>query len=252
MNKIHRLTLIGIIINLAMFLLVLNEVNSLSDYYGYDRTLRLIKDLVTIVLPLAIVVQVVSVFLLPKVPRVGIVFAYIGGIAMVPIGLLFLIGYLFSYERYCNANLDVYNPEAEVDISKPEDKNYKLTCDTSRFAPTGAIALCMGVIVLVMGVGIGYLLVAVGILNIWNGVRLKERVMIGLSGDKLIVKPKLYSDTFIVPLNEIVLTGKGVTNDTVSLKFLRTGRAFSVRKKMLAGENIDESLEYIISKIPTA
>lgn len=52
MNKIHRLTLIGIIINLAMFLLVLNEVNSLSDYYGYDRTLRLIKDLVTIVLPL--------------------------------------------------------------------------------------------------------------------------------------------------------------------------------------------------------
>ncbi|MDM8054184.1 hypothetical protein [Klebsiella aerogenes] len=252
MNKIHRLTLIGIIINLAMFLLALNEVNSLSDYYGYDRTLRLIKDLVTIVLPLAIVVQVVSVFLLPKAPRVGIVFAYIGGIAMVPIGLLFLIGYIFSYERYCNANLDVYNPEAEVDISKPEDKNYKLTCDTSRFAPTGAIALCMGVIVLVMGVGIGYLLVAVGILNIWNGVRLKERVMIGLSGDKLIVKPKLYSDTFIVPLNEIVLTGKGVTNDAVSLKFLRTGRAFSVRKKMLAGENIDESLEYIISKIPTA
>ncbi len=95
MNKIHRLTLIGIIINLAMFLLALNEVNSLSDYYGYDRTLRLIKDLVTIVLPFAIVVQVVSVFLLPKVPRVGIVFAYIGGIAMVPIGLLFLIGYLF-------------------------------------------------------------------------------------------------------------------------------------------------------------
>ncbi|ELY3086190.1 hypothetical protein SME02_003218 [Klebsiella aerogenes] len=252
MNKIHRLTLIGIIINLAMFLLVLNEVNSLSDYYGYDRTLRLIKDLVTTLIPLAIVAQVVSVLLLPKAPRVGIVFAYLGGITMVPIGLVFLIGYLFSYERYCNANLDVYNPEAAVDISKPEDKNYKLTCDTSRFVPTGAIALCMGVIVLVMGVGIGYLLVAVGVINIWNGVRLKERVMIGLSGDKLIVKPKLYSDTFIVPLSEVVLTDKGVNNDKVSLKFLRTGRAFDVRKKMLAGENIDESLEYIISKIPVA
>lgn len=52
---------------------------------------------------------------------------------------------------------------------------------------------------------VGGLLVCSGIVFISNAMRLKQRVMIGVLDDKLVLTPALYAETCLIPLTDVRL-----------------------------------------------
>ncbi|HFT4306105.1 TPA: hypothetical protein ACHT7L_004427, partial [Klebsiella quasipneumoniae] len=175
--------------------------------------------------------------------------AFIGGIVMIPISMIFLVGSLFSFQTRINAG---FTPWRSTTGAMSRDDNHQLlTFNASAFYPQGALALIAGIIILMIGMGIGGVFIAAGILALCNGYRLQNRVVIGVSGESMIFTPGLYADTYIIPLRDVVLAERGSHDAKVRLLIPSTGRSITLRKKMLAGDNVSDTFAAILAKLTT-
>lgn len=120
------------------------------------------------------------------------------------------------------------------------------------FYVQGGISLAIGLFILADGVSVGGLLVCTGIIFISNAMRLKQRVMIGVSGDKLILTPALYAETCLIPLTDVTLVKENKNIFKLHIHSAGVDRKCSFSKKMIAGENAQADLAAILSTLPKA
>jgi len=194
----------------------------------------------------SILLQIISLPLLFKSPKWGLALAIIGSLIILPLSMIFLAGYMFSYEKHCNKGLEVFSPNEKNTPSRA------LIFKTSMFYVQGGISLAIGLFILADGVSVGGLLVCTGIIFISNAMRLKHRVMIGVSGDKLILTPALYAETCLIPLTDVTLIKENKNVFKLHIHSAGVDRKCSFSKKMIAGENAQADLAAILSTLPKA
>lgn len=192
----------------------------------------------------SLLLQMISLPILFKSPKWGLALAITGSIIILPLSLLFLVGYLFSYEKHRNRGLEVFSP------GEKNTPSQVLFFKTSMFYVQGGITLPVGLFIMAEGMSAGGLLVCSGIIFICNAIRLKQRVMIGVSDNNVILTPALYADTCLVPLTDVTLIKENKNVFKLHIRSAGVDRKCSFNKKMIYGEDYQTVLAEILSKLP--
>lgn len=195
---------------------------------------------------ISLLLQMISLPILFKSPKWGLALAIIGSLIILPLSLIFLAGYLFSYEKYCNRGLEVFSP------TEKNTPAQALKFKTSMFYIQGGISLAIGLFILADGVSVGGLLVCSGIVFISNAMRLKQRVMIGVLDDKLVLTPALYAETCLIPLTDVTLVKENKNVFKLHIHSAGVDRKCSFSKKMIYAEDSQTLLPKIFSKLAKA
>lgn len=230
MKHVHKLVWIGLFVNIIICFVARNLLLDEGQLNFHHRADSMWSWLV-LALFIAVVVQAVSIMLSGRYPYLAIVLAFIGGIVMVPASMIFLVGCMFSFQTRINAG---FTPWRSTTGAMGRDDNHQLlTFNASGFYPQGALALIAGIVALC------------------NGYRLQNRVVIGVSGESMIFTPGLYADTYVIPLGDVVLAERGNNDAKVRLRIRSSGRSFTLRKKLLAGDNVNDAFAAILAKLST-
>ena len=72
-----------------------------------------------------------------------------------------------------------------------------------------------------------------------------------VSGESMIFTPGLYADTYVIPLGDVVLAERGNNDAKVRLRIRSSGRSFTLRKKLLAGDDVNDAFAAILAKLST-
>ena len=241
MKHVHKLAWIGLFVNIIICFVARNLLLDEGQLNFHSRADGVWSWLV-LALFIAVVVQAISIMLSGRYPYLAIVLAFVGGIVMVPASVIFLVGSLFSLQTRINAGFTAVG-EA--------DNQQLLTFNASGFYPQGALALIAGIIILMIGMGIGGVFIAAGIVALCNGYRLQNRVVIGVSGESMIFTPGLYADTYVIPLRDVAVVERSNNDAKVRLLIRSSGRSFTLRKKLLAGDKVNDAFAAILAKLTT-
>lgn len=248
MKHVHKLVWIGLFVNIIICFVARNLLLD-EGQLNFHRRADSMWSWLVLALFIAVVVQAVSIMLSGRYPYLAIVLAFIGGIVMVPASMIFLVGCMFSFQTRINAG---FTPWRSTTGAMGSDDNHRLlTFNASGFYPQGGLALIAGIIILMIGMGIGGVFIAAGILALCNGYRLQNRVVIGVSGESMIFTPGLYADTYVIPLRDVVLAERGNNDAKVRLLIRSSGRSFTLRKKLLAGDDVNDAFAAILAKLST-
>nr|WP_282558899.1 hypothetical protein [Providencia alcalifaciens] len=240
----------GLFLN-VLFVLFIWQFSALfpthSDMYGTGLSYverETISILSALLQPfcIAIIVQVFSVLILFKFPKLGLTLAILSAIIMLPLSFVFIVGYLYSYENSVNRVLTPYNSTQDPDI--------RILFRTNQIKATSAFMVVAGIICLFIGFNLGGLLLIVGIVRLCNAVRLNNKFIIGLYNDNLILTPNAYANTYLIPLNTVSVIENGFSSLELSVSLPELNKKFTVKKDLLAGEDFSQVLEKIVVYIP--
>ncbi|MEG8332268.1 hypothetical protein U4P61_08100 [Klebsiella pneumoniae] len=245
MKHVHKLAWIGLFVNIIICFVARNLLLDEGQLNFHSRADGVWSWLV-LALFIAVVVQAISIMLSGRYPYLAIVLAFVGGIVMVPASVL--VGSLFSLQTRINAG---FTPWRSTTAVGEADNQQLLTFNASGFYPQGALALIAGIIILMIGMGIGGVFIAAGIVALCNGYRLQNRVVIGVSGESMIFTPGLYADTYVIPLRDVAVVERSNNDAKVRLLIRSSGRSFTLRKKLLAGDKVNDAFAAILAKLTT-
>ncbi|QLK63543.1 hypothetical protein GE278_22410 (plasmid) [Enterobacteriaceae bacterium Kacie_13] len=269
MKKISLMLWIGLFINILITCIAWFNLSATAGGYDYDHS----HQVWAIVFPLfiaALVMQIASIGLLFLTPKVGRIIAGIGAFFMLPIGMVFFMGYMSSYEKKTNQGMTVFsaseeerniNTEGGTGLITPAEGNteeiteanedVKLLFKTTPFFINGVIFIVLGGAIMAMGLGTGGILVGAGVLALVNGFRLKNRIVIGLSKDELIITPGLYSETYRVPYNNVKVTHVDNRIYKLHIQTPEVDKTCTLRKGWLEGERdyVSTAMGNILSKL---
>ncbi|MGY7805348.1 hypothetical protein L1S06_09225 [Klebsiella pneumoniae] len=247
MKHVHKLAWIGLFVNIIICFVARNLLLDEGQLNFHSRADGVWSWLV-LALFIAVVVQAISIMLSGRYPYLAIVLAFVGGIVMVPASVISLVGSLFSLQTRINAG---FTPWRSTTAVGEADNQQLLTFNASGFYPQGALALIAGIIILMIGMGIGGVFIAAGIVALCNGYRLQNRVVIGVSGESMIFTPGLYADTYVIPLRDVAVVERSNNDAKVRLLIRSSGRSFTLRKKLLAGDKVNDAFAAILAKLTT-
>lgn len=269
MKKISITLWAGLLINVFLTGIAWFNLSEATNGYNYDDSYRLWS----IVFPLfiaALIIQLISVGLLFKAPKAGRIVAGIGAFIMLPIGLVFFMGYMSSYEKTTTQGMKVFSDsddeeninteenadsnlqtEANSEENTETNEDVKLHFKTTPFFVNGVIFAVLGGAVMLMGLGTGGLMVGAGVLALVNGFRLNNRVVIGLSKNELVVTPGIYSETYRVPFENVTVTHMDNRLFKLHIQTQEVNKICTLRKAWLEGERdyVSASMESILSKL---
>lgn len=198
--KISKLVWAGLAINIAVATVIVLYLSQNGLVKSYEE--ELLDEFISILLiifAISIPMQVISLLLLSKAPKTGRVLAFIATVMMLPLSMIFFIGYLFSYEWRYNRGLTLFNASAypPLDVS--------LGFNVKQFSLSGILCIVLGIVIALLGINVGWVVVVAGVVALINSFRLENRIMIGVSQDNLIITPALYAETFIMPISDVTL-----------------------------------------------
>ncbi|HDY8868891.1 TPA: hypothetical protein RRI26_001973 [Klebsiella pneumoniae] len=219
MKHVHKLAWIGLFVNIIICFVARNLLLDEGQLNFHSRADGVWSWLV-LALFIAVVVQAISIMLSGRYPYLAIVLAFVGGIVMVPASVIFLVGSLFSLQTRINAG---FTPWRSTTAVGEADNQQLLTFNASGFYPQGALALIAGIIIL----------------------------MIGMSGESMIFTPGLYADTYVIPLRDVAVVERSNNDAKVRLLIRSSGRSFTLRKKLLAGDKVNDAFAAILAKLTT-
>lgn len=249
MKGISKLAWLGLALNIGYLAVVWYITTQTADLYQELKPFaqNAVDFLTFMLLPflLSVLLQIISLPVLFKHAKWGLGLAITGSLAILPLGLLFLIGYLFSYERFRNRPLQLLAPGEKEKLSS------QLIFKTSMFFVQGLITLGIGLFILLDGVSVGWLLVCSGLLFFSNAIRLNQRIMIGVLNDKLVITPALYAETYLIPLQNVTLIKENKNLFKLHLFAAGVDRKCTFSKKMISGEDSQKVLADILSKLAT-
>lgn len=248
MKGISKLAWAGLALNICYLGAVIYLTTQIEDdeLNIFARNAIAFLQYFTIPFLVSLLLQMISLPILFKSPKWGLGLAIIGSLLILPLSMIFLAGYFSSYEKYCNRGLEVFSP------GEKNTPSQALIFKTSMFYVQGGGSLAIGLFILADGVSVGGLLVCSGIIFISNAMRLKQRVMIGVSGDKLILTPALYAETCLIPLTDVSLIKENKNVFKLHIQSAGVDRKCSFSKKMIYGEDYQTVLAEILSKLPKA
>ena len=222
MKHVHKLAWIGLFVNIIICFVARNLLLDEGQLNFHSRADGVWSWLV-LALFIAVVVQAISIMLSGRYPYLAIVLAFVGGIVMVPASVIFLVGSLFSLQTRINAG---FTPWRSTTAVGEADNQQLLTFNASGFYPQGALALIAGIIILMIGMGIGGVFIAAG-------------------------TPGLYADTYVIPLRDVAVVERSNNDAKVRLLIRSSGRSFTLRKKLLAGDKVNDAFAAILAKLTT-
>jgi hypothetical protein len=198
--KISKLVWSGLAVNIVLATVIFLYLSQDAVFSSYEE--QLLDEFISIMLiifEISIPMQVISLLLLSKAPKAGRVLAFIATVLMLPLSMIFFIGYLFSYEWRYNRGLTPFNVGAypPLDVS--------LGFNLKQFSLSGILCIVLGIVIGLLGINVGWVVAAAGAVALINSFRLENRIMVGLSQDKLIITPALYAETFIIPISDVTL-----------------------------------------------
>ncbi|HHR5880703.1 TPA: hypothetical protein ACS7XF_000616 [Providencia alcalifaciens] len=242
----------GLFLN-VLFVLFIWQFSALfpthSDMYGTGLSYaerETISILSALLQPfsIAIIVQVFSVLILFKFPKLGLTLSILSAIIMLPLSFVFIVGYLYSYENRVNRALTLYNNTQDPDI--------RILFRTNQIKATSVFMIVAGIICLFIGFNLGGLLLIVGIVRLCNAIRLNNKFIIGLYNDNLILTPNAYANTYLIPLSVVSVIENGFSTLELSVSLPELNKKFTIKKDLLAGEDFSEVLEKIVANIPNS
>ncbi|NLS56004.1 hypothetical protein [Hafnia alvei] len=247
MKKINVFVWIGLSINIIMGVFLWYVSSMPQEYYdGLSYSERnLIEIMSVMIVPwfICVLMQIASVFVLFKSTTMSLTLAIVGSIIMLPTSCIFLTGYVFSYETERNKKLPVFS------IEKTPSNEAALYFNVSYIIMLKLVMAGVGVIAIMFGSAIGWLLVVSGVIGWITTFRLKDRIAIGVIHDKLIITMRPCSDTYLVPLSDVMLVKENKNAVVLRINCDDFNRKCTLNKSMLEGENKQVMLDEILSKI---
>jgi len=240
--KISKLVWAGLAINIAVATVIVLYLSQNGLVESYEE--ELLDEFISILLiifAISIPMQVISLLFLSKAPKAGRVLAFIATVLMLPLSMIFFIGYLFSYEWRYNRGLTRFNADAHPPLDVSLGFNLK------QFSLSGILCIVLGIVIGLIGLNAGWVIVAAGVVALINSSRLEGRIMIGLSQDKLIITPALYAETFIIPINDVTLIQDKPQSFKLKIKSGDVDRTSTILKR----KHQQEEFGKIIAKIAT-
>lgn len=61
----------------------------------------------------------------------------------------------------------------------------------------------------------------------------------------------LYADTYVIPLRDVAVVERSNNDAKVRLLIRSSGRSFTLRKKLLAGDKVNDAFAAILAKLTT-
>ncbi|EKT62157.1 hypothetical protein [Providencia burhodogranariea] len=246
MKRFSVLVWIGLIVNILLLVSIWYFTSSFNEITGEltypERDLVNILSFMVIPFCISIIMQIISLPVLFKMPKLGLTLAIIGSIVMLPLSLIFMTGYFYSYETYRNKNFAIFDKQP-TDISL----NFK----SSQLTMLGIVYIVLGLFIGFIGLSMGWLFAGVGLVALCNSFRLKDRIMVGIVKDQLIITPSLYADTYMIPLNDVSLIKESKSLFKLHIKSAGVDRKCTFRKGMIEGRHYQVALADILSKLAT-
>lgn len=184
MEKRHIAVWIGLVLNLIFTGIIAYIPSALEPYRDQldYQTQQLIEVLpyVKILMTGGIAAQLISLASLRNQPKLGLIFAMIGGIIFVPLGFIFIVGYLYDYNRVVYSSLKSVPKLAQLPFE------VLLKFNKQRQVSMAAMYAVLGVVLLVIGMDFGGIMVAVGIVLMINARRIQYYPMLAIVGDNLL------------------------------------------------------------------
>ncbi|MCU6273161.1 hypothetical protein KWI08_04420 [Morganella morganii] len=246
MEKRHIAVWIGLVLNLV-FLGIISYIPAALEPYRDEldyQMQQLIEVLpyVKILMTGGIAAQLLSLAFLRNQPKAGLVFAMIGGIIFIPLGFIFIVGYLYDYSRVIYRSLKTVPKLAQLPFE------VLLKFNKQRQINMVMLYGAIGVVLLVMGMDIGGIMVAMSIVLLINARRIQYYPMLAIVGDNLLFTPGQYAVCYEAPLSAFTV----MTNSRSVLKLhIKTGelnRVFRIAKSDLA-EDENNTLDKILARL---
>ncbi|KOY60520.1 hypothetical protein AM629_18835 [Photorhabdus heterorhabditis] len=153
---------------------------------------------------IAIAIQIVSVLLLFVHKNLALFLAMLSGCITLPLGCMYIIGFLMSYNNFRFAELQTFNS-----VNRKQLSSY-LCFRQERFYITTVI---LGVAAFfqfsISTSPMWILLVVAAIASAFNGIRLTNRPVLGIYGDQLVITPSPFSKTYQVSSKQVTMKKKG-------------------------------------------
>ncbi|MDH0353476.1 hypothetical protein [Morganella sp. GD04133] len=165
-----------------------------------------------------------------------------GGIIFIPLGFIFIVGYLYDYNRVIYRSLKTVPKLAQLPFE------VLLKFNKQRQINMVMLYGAIGVVLLVMGMDIGGIMVAMSIVLLINARRIQYYPMLAIVGDNLLFTPGQYAVCYEAPLSAFTV----MTNSRSVLKLhIKTGelnRVFRIAKSDLA-EDENNTLDKILARL---
>ncbi|NHB94663.1 hypothetical protein [Photorhabdus cinerea] len=207
MKKLSIVLWLGLIIDLIaiggfFYYLQLQQTALDSLTYQDQEALKEFYPIAKLIV-IAIAIQIVSVLLLFVHKKLALFLAMLSGCITLPLGCMYVIGFLMSYNNFRFAELQTFDS-----VNRKQLSPY-LCFRQERFYITTVILGVAAVVQFSITASMGILLVVAAIASAFNGIRLTNRPVLGIYGDQLVITPSLFSKTYQVSSKQVTMKRKG-------------------------------------------
>ncbi|EYU14886.1 hypothetical protein [Photorhabdus aegyptia] len=207
MKKLSIILWLGLIIDLIaiggfFYYLQLQQATQNGLNYQDQETLKELYPIAQLI-AIAIAIQMVSVLFLFVHKKLALFLAMLSGLITLPLGCVYIIGFLMSYNNLRFAELPLFNSVNKKQLSP---------CLHFRQERFYIVAVILGVAAVVqfsITASMAILLVVAAIVSAFNGIRLTNRPVLGIYGDQLVITPSLFSKTYQVGCEQVAMKKKG-------------------------------------------
>ncbi|KAA1183149.1 hypothetical protein [Photorhabdus heterorhabditis] len=207
MKKLSITIWLGLIINL-IFLWVIFYCAQLwqttpDSLTNEEKTIFEMFSVITMPMAISIGMQAISVLLLFFHRKLALFLAVLSSFITLPWGLVYIIGFIFSYNNFRFAEFQLFNLENRKQLS------FYVSFRSGYFYLMAGVLTLLGIFQLIMGVSMGGMLIGVAIVSLFNGIRLTNRPVLGIYGDQLVITPSPFSKTYQVSSKQVTMKKKG-------------------------------------------
>ncbi|MCC8457438.1 hypothetical protein [Photorhabdus aegyptia] len=216
MKKLNMVLWLGLIIDLIaiggfFYYLQLQQASPNGLDYQEQEALKEFYPIAQLI-AIAIAIQMVSVLFLFVHKKLALFLAMLSGLITLPLGCVYIIGFLMSYNNLRFAELPLFNS-----VNKKQLSPY-LHFRQERFYIVAVILGVAAIIQLSAEVSMGYIgyeapmgkvLAGAAIVSAFNGIRLAFRPVLGIYGNQLVITPSAFSKTYQVGCEQVIMKEKG-------------------------------------------
>ncbi len=247
MKSVNLLVWIGLSLNLVLVLASWFFTVDYQELYGeLGYRDRMLLDAIAVLryyFAVSLVLQILSVIFLDKANKLSFGLAIISCLGMLPLSIVFLIGYLFTYNDYVYRGLKTFS------LNETGKLDTYLNFATVRYFMLGAFATVAGVFMFFTDMPMSMLIIVVGVLNMINGIRLGPRPVIALMGDNLVFTPALMSNTYIISIEHVDLVESKKGKFKIKLNLEGLEKKITFQKNIMENDKDSSALEKILAKI---
>lgn len=246
MEKRHIAVWIGLALNL-IFLGIISYIPSALEPYRDEldyQMQQLIEVLpyVKILMTGGMAAQLASLAFLRNQPKLGLVLAMIGGIIFIPLGFIFIVGYLYDYNRVVYRSLKTVPKLAQLPFE------VLLKFNKQRQISMAVLYGILGVALLVFGMDIGGIMVAVAIVLVINARRIQYYPMLAIAGDNLLFTPGQYAVCYEAPLSAFTVITDNRAALKLHIRIAELDRTFRIAKADLLQDE-QNTLDKILARL---